>query len=137
MQTFLPFSDFDKCARVLDCRRLGKQRLESVQILGTLSGKSKGWIHHPAVKMWKGYERCLIDYNLAICEEWIKRGYRDSMTEKTLSYLDVFEGKGVEPPWMGRKYLHDSYKGILFHKNPEHYKQFMPYLMFNKLLWPV
>ena len=38
MQTFLPYPDFARSARCLDNRRLGKQRVESYQILraGTL-----------------------------------------------------------------------------------------------------
>ena len=33
MQTFLPFADFAETAAVLDHRRLGKQRIEVLQIL--------------------------------------------------------------------------------------------------------
>lgn len=37
MQTFLPFSDFKKSAESLDYRRLGKQRVECLQILAALA----------------------------------------------------------------------------------------------------
>jgi len=33
MQTFLPYADFARCAEVLDPRRLGKQRVEALQIM--------------------------------------------------------------------------------------------------------
>ena len=33
MQTFLPHADFDRSAEVLDLRRLGKQRVEVIQIV--------------------------------------------------------------------------------------------------------
>lgn len=36
MQTFLPYTDFKSCARVLDDKRLGKQRVECLQILKAL-----------------------------------------------------------------------------------------------------
>ena len=36
MQTFLPYPDFARSAQALDMRRLGKQRVEVLQILGTL-----------------------------------------------------------------------------------------------------
>lgn len=36
MQTFLPYSDFKLTASILDCRRLGKQRIEAYQILCAL-----------------------------------------------------------------------------------------------------
>jgi hypothetical protein len=37
MQTFLPYPDFRESARVLDNKRLGKQRVECLQILQTLA----------------------------------------------------------------------------------------------------
>lgn len=36
MQTFIPFPDFCQSAEVLDMKRLGKQRVESFQVLGGL-----------------------------------------------------------------------------------------------------
>ena len=65
MQTFLPYEDFEKSARVLDDKRLGKQRSESIIILKTLLGVyekegRKGWPHHPATKMWAGHEVALL-----------------------------------------------------------------------------
>jgi len=38
MQTFLPYPDFAQSLRVLDSRRLGKQRLEAMQLLRAISG---------------------------------------------------------------------------------------------------
>ncbi len=56
MQTFLPYPDFAESARVLDNKRLGKQRVEVLQILNVLTDSTrKGWRNHPAVAMW----RCL------------------------------------------------------------------------------
>ncbi len=37
MQTFLPYADFQQSAKCLDNKRLGKQRVECLQILNTLS----------------------------------------------------------------------------------------------------
>jgi hypothetical protein len=59
LQTFLPYLDFVACARVLDSRRLGKQRVEALQILRALLVPEYGWRHHPAVLMWKGYPEAL------------------------------------------------------------------------------
>jgi len=52
MQTFLPYQNYSRCAEVLDNKRLGKQRVECLQILNALLDASKGWKQHPAVKMW-------------------------------------------------------------------------------------
>jgi predicted RNase H-like HicB family nuclease len=59
MQTFLPYLDFAECARVLDDRRLGKQRVEVLQIARAITVPGYGWRHHPAVRMWRGYEEAL------------------------------------------------------------------------------
>lgn len=37
VQTFLPYEDFDKTASVLDRSRLGKQRVETLQLLKALT----------------------------------------------------------------------------------------------------
>jgi len=37
VQTFPPFADFEETARSLDTRRLGKQRVETLQILRALT----------------------------------------------------------------------------------------------------
>lgn len=69
MQTFLPYPDFAESARVLDDGRLGKQRVEAYQIVRTLDEVTRGWRHHPVVKMWRGHADALIDYGLAMCIE--------------------------------------------------------------------
>ena len=74
MQTFLPYSDYDQSAAVLDYRRLGKQRVEAKQIMFALSDPNYGWQNHPAVRMWRGHEYQLAQYGIAICYEWRKRG---------------------------------------------------------------
>ena len=52
MQTFLPYPDFRASAQVLDRRRLGKQRVEALQVLRGLIVPGYGWRRHPAVRMW-------------------------------------------------------------------------------------
>ena len=43
MQTFLPVADFTESARLLDNPRLGKQRVECLQVLRALTG-SAAWV---------------------------------------------------------------------------------------------
>lgn len=52
MQAFLPFPGFADSARALDARRLGKQRVETIQVLRGLTVPGYGWRHHPAAAMW-------------------------------------------------------------------------------------
>jgi hypothetical protein len=41
MQTFLPYSDITESMRVLDNKRLGKQRVETYQIISAITGRLK------------------------------------------------------------------------------------------------
>ena len=92
LQTFLPLmtNDFASIAKTLDNRRLNKQALEGWQILMTLveldpqgnDRKPKGWVNHPAVKMWRGYETALFHYILAMTEEWKARGFQTTIGDK-------------------------------------------------------
>src|SRR5947208_1979490 len=50
MQTFLPYADFERSARVLDRKRLGKQRVETIQVVRALTRPGYGWaVRSPAV----------------------------------------------------------------------------------------
>lgn len=121
MQTFLPYADFALSAYVLDMKRLGKQRVEVYQILKALRGETKGWANHPASKMWRGYEGTLVLYGLAICRDWVARGYKDTMTEKIQSYMP---DRVLRPRWLGNEELHASHRSNLLRKFPEHYSKF-------------
>jgi len=120
MQTFLPFPDFRASASVLDYRRLGKQRVECLQILKALNDPLYGWQNHPAVRMWRGYTRSLVEYGAAICREWRLRGYQDNTLPKILA----FDCDGSPPRWLGNEALHSAYRACLLLKDPEHYGQF-------------
>ena len=62
MQTFLPYANYTKSAQVLDDKRLGKQRVEALQILKAIYLDNYGWKQHPCVKMWKDYPESLMMY---------------------------------------------------------------------------
>ncbi len=95
MQTFLPFADFAASARALDDRRLGKQRVEALQIVRALTRETYGWQHHPAVRMWRGYEEALGSYGIVVCREWRRRGRADTCEHKL---LDDLRAAGVHVP---------------------------------------
>lgn len=137
MQTFLPYSDFTKTAKVLDYRRLGKQRIEAKQILMILRGEttSNAWKNHPAVKMWSGYESALAMYGFVICKEWIARGYVDNQLS---FFIDRFDPNTFEmPKWMGDVKFHKSHKSNLIRKSPEYYKKHFRNVPDNlPYIWP-
>lgn len=123
MQTFLPLPSFEDSAKVLDYRRLGKQRVEAWQIYLALQPESKSrWRNHPAVKMWSGYEGALLAYGLAICAEWIKRGYKDTLAEKFLAEFNKRKSSEM-PKWFRNENFHASHRSNLLRKS-KHYEQF-------------
>ena len=124
MQTFVPYDNVAKSMQVLDRQRLGKQRVETLQILNALSGRSKGWVNHPATKMWRGHERALVEYGVACCDEWIGRGYKDTCREKIMAFREVFPNTNGMPEWWGDAEVHDSHKSRLLQKDPVYYGQF-------------
>jgi hypothetical protein len=127
MQTFLPYEDFQASAEVLDYRRLGKQRVETWQILRALAGETRGWTNHPASKMWRGHEALLAEYGMVMCREWIRRGYKDTMLQRFEELLESTTQRREEvadarrPEWLGRPDFHRSHQSNLIRKDPEYY----------------
>ena len=119
MNTFLPMADFRLSAIILDKKRLGKQRVEGLQILNSLNGTG-GWRNHPAVKMWKGYEGALHLYVETICKEWIRQGCKDTV----LSKIECYRKEIILPPWLGDERLHASHRSNLLRKDYEYYRHF-------------
>ena len=142
MQTFLPYPDFIRSAQVLDYRRLGKQRVEVLQLLKALIAGG-GWSNHPACKMWRGHEQALVHYGFSIIEEWLSRGYKDACHDKMCVIVgDLSEywdpDTVILPPWLGNEYFHAAHRSNLLRKDPVWYGQFgwtepndLPYV------WPV
>lgn len=120
MQVFVPENTFSEIAKVLDYRRLGKQRVETFQILRANLGITNGWKNHPASRMWLGYEAGLSAYGVAICKEWIARGYNDTTLEKI---TDLVEPDAEDlPEWWGREDIMLSHRSNLIRKFPEFYR---------------
>ena len=133
MQTFLPYADFHKSAQVLDYRRLGKQRVEALQILNAIRGQSKGWRNHPCSIMWSKHEQALIQYAIVICEEWILRGYKDSLLPRFQAEVQIANPE--MPAWLGFEKFHLSHQSNLVRKDAVFYKfnveANLPYIWFT------
>lgn len=141
MQTFLPYPDFAKSAAVLDNRRLGKQRVEALQIFNALvgDGARRGWSAHPAALMWRGCEAALVDYAAAVCAEWARRGYSNAKMDVRLREmrLAVRGRKRAGPNWLGNARFHAAHRSNLLRKYPEHYRRFWPKLRDDlPYVWP-
>jgi len=134
VQTFLPFASFEASAAVLDDLRLGKQRVETLQILRAIVFPSyKGWRNHPASAMWRGFTTALACYGLATCAEWVGRGRADSVAPMLREFIDgvppsqaSLRKDGRLPPWFGDPRLHASHRASLTRKLPEHYRPRLP-----------
>lgn len=126
MQTFLPHDTYFASAESLDNKRLGKQRVEVLQILNALAGRSRGWTNHPATRMWRGYETHLIAYGLTVCSVWVSRGFQDTCFDKIAAMADEFEPNTNRPPWLGDRQLHISHQSNLVRKDPDYYKFDVP-----------
>ncbi|HST47139.1 MSMEG_6728 family protein [Jatrophihabitans sp.] len=134
MQTFLPYPDFLATAHVLDRKRLGKQRVEVLQILRALELPDYGWQNHPAVRMWQGYTPALVRYGLDCVRAWTARGHGDSTAGQIaefapwvieLSQADL-ERESLLPGWLGDERLHRSHRSQLIAKDPEFYRPLFP-----------
>ncbi|SFK85469.1 MSMEG_6728 family protein [Geodermatophilus ruber] len=135
MQTFLPVADFVQSARLLDSPRLGKQRVETLQILRALELPDYGWATHPAVRMWRGRTPALVAYGLAMVRVWRERGFADSTLEQIAEFAPEVVGAGQDelaragllPSWLGDEALHRSHRSNLLAKEPAFYRaQFAP-----------
>ncbi|MET9506579.1 MSMEG_6728 family protein [Streptomyces sp. NPDC006622] len=138
MQTFLPHADFAASAAALDPRRLGKQRVETLQVLRGLTVPGYGWRHHPAVRMWTGYQEALVRYGLEICGVWTATGRADTCAASLMT--DFTGGRGAAgvrtqrelaaagelPPWLGDREFHRSHRSALVRKDPVFYAHLFP-----------
>lgn len=131
MQTFLPFADFARTAEVLDDRRLGKQRVETLQILRALHLQDYGWANHPAVLMWRGHTAALVTYGLAMVAEWTGRGRPDTTATNIAEFVHPHRPQSqaelaaadLLPGWLGDVSLHRSHCSALVRKDPGHYRR--------------
>jgi hypothetical protein len=154
MQTFLPFPDFEQSVRVLDDRRLGKQRVETLQVMGVLVAafwdnaasqvqdrEPRGWRTHPVVLMWRGHEGSLLDYQAATCRVWVERGFNDTCYAKTAALVVHRFGDGPptgHPAWLGDVALHRSHQSNLIRKDAELYGPLFPGVPADlEYVWPV
>jgi hypothetical protein len=137
VQTFLPFPDFAASAAALDRARLGKQRVETIQVVRALTVPGYGWRHHPAALMWRGRLEALGAYGLAIVEEWLGRGHSDTCgptiaadvasagVSRIRSQAELAAADEL-PSWLGDPEFHRSHQSALVRKDPEHYRPLFP-----------
>lgn len=117
MQTFLPLPSFADSLSVLDYRRLGKQRVEALQLIRAISGETTGWRNHPAAVMWRDTLDALKVYHDIAIREWIRRGYRNTMPLYGIHVAEL-------PSWLGDDDFHASHRSNLLRKDPHFYSRY-------------
>lgn len=130
MQTFLPYRDFTRSSQVLDSPRLGKQRVETLQVLRALELGEYGWRSHPVVTMWRGRTAALVLYGLENVRAWRERGHADSTYDMILEFAPEvgtasqadLAAAGLLPSWLGDGRVHVSHRSALVRKDPEVYR---------------
>jgi hypothetical protein len=115
VNTFVTSDSVVECAKILDYRRLGKQRVEAYQLWRALMGMTKGWTKHPATLMWTGHTCFLALYCNTMIDEWVARGYKNTMQKLPCC-------KNPRPPWWwGWDPLMMSHRASLNRKMPTYY----------------
>lgn len=126
MQIFLPYSDMVESLQTLDNKRLGKQRVETYQIISAITRRPKldgtpykGWLNHPCTVMWRNYVPALQYYLNISITEWILRGFKN-----TMKFEEIETEKIVIPPFIGNERFHSSHRANLLKKEPEFYNKY-------------
>lgn len=137
MQTFITDSrEVGYGVEYLDQKRLVKQMLECRQIMAALAGETKGWVNHPATKMWKGKEYYLVDYATNVGWEMHRRGYKwqENFNKLYDSYGLVTELRGVTDEFSAEAFnkIVYTHRGRLYEKDPDHYAQWSTYTDYKK-----
>ena len=95
----------------------------------------KGWVNHPAVKMWQGHELSLLKYIEAMVEEWKSRGYKSTITDKARSTYCVARDNNLltyksvlHPNWLVEPLIVDeiakTHRQALLAKDYDWYQQY-------------
>lgn len=142
MQTFLPYDSFKRSAEVLDNARLGKQRVETLQIVSVLTNRTTAWQNHPAVNMWRGCLDVLHDYHAAIVSEWRSRGFKDTTMDRVACMIlgARKEARTRVPFWLSFTLFHQCHRWNLAYKDaslyPHEFASEMPAKEKPPYVWP-
>ena len=154
MQVFLPYPHFTMTALVLDRSRLGKQRVEALQILKALKqGEFYCWNCKQPVTHFNEHKT---GYHCYQCEAPLKRtpwynhpavlmwkGYESGLMlylkEMCIQWVNMgyedtcwekalaiwgYKEPALLPDWFGNPEFHLSHQSNLLRKDPEHYGKF-------------
>jgi len=120
-------------AQMLDRQRLGKQRVEGMQLLNAITrlhigvpAEHVGWSNHPAIKMWRNphgvFMPALIDYTQACIDEWVLRGFKNTISlDVYRNFVDTHRSRMTAHRPHFSDAMYESHRCRLAQKKPEHY----------------
>lgn len=82
--------------------------------------------------MWTGYEEALKLYQNFTIQEWIDRGYKNTMLFEELDYKNI-----TLPKWFGNKEFHRSHRSNLLRKDFEYYSKYFDEPDNLEYYWPI
>jgi Pyrimidine dimer DNA glycosylase len=141
MITYLPQIGYMDSASRLSNKALAKQCDTALLIATILDDPDLPGQDHPAVRMWRGHERQLISYGLAMCHDlritrkidtdaWIQLG-------KLATELREAKYDNSVPPWHKDLWIHRSHRSELVRRYPKRHKDDWPNTPQNMpILWP-
>lgn len=127
MNTFLPFTSYALSAQHLDDRRLFAQLKECKQLWAAIHFESKGWVNHPAARMWRPYTEEFLSYWRAILLETIKRGkVNPEALASWRRYVDSIDIPllRARPWWLDHPPIYVSHRSNLYRKDRVFYRAF-------------
>ena len=144
IQTFLPYADFTRSAAILDDKRLGKQRVETLQIFQVLVGlrwnrtgatplievvRAEGVAQPPGGARLEGLrgEPARLSAR-RMRSNGRSAGFADTCLASTLG---LFEASGLpidpkRPAWVDDPAVHRSHQSNLIRKDPVFYRPLFP-----------
>jgi hypothetical protein len=67
--------------------------------------------------MWRGYKDALAVYHNTMIDEWVARGYNNTMAKLPVWKVEL-------PPWWGDEEVHASHRSNLLRKDAAFYSQY-------------
>jgi hypothetical protein len=106
-----------KARRLWALRAAGKHRLARARV--------RGYVHHPAVRMWRDHDWQLINYgNTCHCALIWLCGTVSPFDQLLEDAWCEAPWSPTPPPWLGDPAFHASHRSNLLRKDPEHYGKF-------------
>ena len=87
--------------------------------------------------MWRGHENLLVIYGIAVCNEWMNRGFQDTCMGKIIAANPSLNTNIRVPDWLTDDRLYISHQSNLVRKDPAFYGPIFDVTDDLPYYWPV